>query len=118
MLLFIGDETLYKNQEGYISKHLMLLFISFSIGDDDHMLVFQNISCYCLSMIAYKIDVLETHFKTSHVIVYLTYVDIIADDVKHFKTSHVIVYPRSYGICWARKIISKHLMLLFIGNVM
>ena len=97
-----------------ISKHLMLLFIVFKnlsattllhfktshvivyrrtkSGCDTAYDIFQNISCYCLSVI------FDSEFRRA----------------VYFKTSHVIVYhsgscPRFSGIN-----ISKHLMLLFI----
>ena len=54
--------------------------------------IFQNISCYCLSL-----------FARFQLIILL-----------HFKTSHVIVYPREYEKCGTVHGISKHLMLLFI----
>ena len=77
-----------------ISKHLMLLFI-FSTPDIDIWSPgFQNISCYCLSSLRLLFRQEILYFKTSHVIVY------------HWRTAGI------YRI-W---IISKHLMLLFIGK--
>ena len=55
----------------YISKHLMLLFITFGLPVLTFLASFQNISCYCLSTNElYGLGVTED-FKTSHVIVYL-----------------------------------------------
>ena len=55
-------------------------------------LIFQNISCYCLSPVEDFLVMTVIYFKTSHVIVYL----------QRIRTRHS--YP----------LISKHLMLLFI----
>ena len=75
---------------------------------------FQNISCYCLSAILSPSPVLKCDFKTSHVIVYRVKVT-YPTQRKYFKTSHVIVYRYRSSEVGSCDIISKHLMLLFIG---
>ena len=98
-------------------------------------LLFQNISCYCLS---WRIPVGQTgqkHFKTSHVIVYrfqesFCYHSAAFQNIScyclsalimeyiwnyvNFKTSHVIVYLHNTLNLLRIIRISKHLMLLFI----
>ena len=54
------------------------------------------------------------NFKTSHVIVYLEELDNEKEKDVHFKTSHVIVYHIIVKTVGIVRIISKHLMLLFI----
>ena len=97
-----------------ISKHLMLLFIWEGTGNPAFGSSFQNISCYCLSAVNRDLFHPQSHFKTSHVIVYpvlarksihnCAFQNIscyclsalkMADKTieEHFKTSHVIVYP-------------------------
>ena len=56
--------------DSVISKHLMLLFISLLSMALTGMLLFQNISCYCLSYISGTDSASFVNFKTSHVIVY------------------------------------------------
>ena len=99
-----------------ISKHLMLLFIFFDryivfryqnfktshvivyrgiMSIDLQNAIFQNISCYCLSLE-------KKTFRGTH---------------RNFKTSHVIVYPFICNYINSNKEISKHLMLLFIPRI-
>ena len=80
-------------RSGIISKHLMLLFIAHLYVIAGHGAGFQNISCYCLSMLNNETDARKIDFKTSH----------------------VIVYRKLYPVHPWNKLISKHLMLLFIG---
>ena len=54
----------------FISKHLMLLFISLAPKLNNIGGVFQNISCYCLSVAQLNGLSNPNYFKTSHVIVY------------------------------------------------
>ena len=117
---------------------------------------FQNISCYCLSVISQNarsnriiskhlmlLFIIYTavfrqllwHFKTSHVIVYLLMGVLHSGYIRfqniscyclsvllsirlplhlYFKTSHVIVYQISVFCKMFLRLISKHLMLLFI----
>ena len=49
MLLFIGVETLETGEVMEISIHLMLLFILAQLVKENNYLLFQYISCYCLS---------------------------------------------------------------------
>ena len=60
-----------------------------------HLIVFQNISCYCLSTSEPALLRLNPHFKTSHVIVY------------RWRRKHSVAHIE----------ISKHLMLLFIPRI-
>ena len=116
MLLFICaiDYSISWNYK--ISKHLMLLFITVRCGNGTGRPEFQNISCYCLSAVNRDLFHPQSHFKTSHVIVYpvlarksihnCAFQNIscyclsalkMADKTieEHFKTSHVIVYLRA-----------------------
>ena len=54
-----------------ISIHLMLLFITVSVGFASLVNKFQYISCYCLSTSTMKSIKRNTNFNTSHVTVYL-----------------------------------------------
>ena len=97
-----------------ISKHLMLLFIFFDrfivfryqnfktshvivyrgiMSIDLQNAIFQNISCYCLSLEKKTFRGTHRNFKTSHVIVYRKEDRSSAGSAIYFKTSHVIVYP-------------------------
>ena len=77
----------------FISKHLMLLFITCSkfihLGRS-----FQNISCYCLSLRKYKRSSGGWIFQ--NISCYCLSFLIVAVQLKeaYFKTSHVIVYPK------------------------
>ena len=51
----------------------MLLFIAGASAKGGHVIIFQNISCYCLSLSAYLYLHFQHHFKTSHVIVYASH---------------------------------------------
>ena len=98
----------------YISIHLMLLFIDVNeilfgpyvlfqyiscyclsmIGlakGDDHP-VFQYISCYCLSASTASASTISSNFNTSHVTVYQWYYDSRLFTFIDFNTSHVTVY--------------------------
>ena len=92
MLLFIGFCAPLMNPIIFISKHLMLLFIDGVVRDTLGVVKFQNISCYCLS----RREVLE-------------YMELIA-------FQNISCYCLSETECAAcrHKVISKHLMLLFI----
>ena len=46
-----------------ISKHLMLLFINVPSAKGGHVIIFQNISCYCLSLQAYPGCIDMTSFQ-------------------------------------------------------
>ena len=135
MLLFIKMRIKIPTTE-YISIHLMLLFIDVNeilfgpyvlfqyiscyclsmIGlakGDDHP-VFQYISCYCLSASTASASTISSNFTTSHVTVYQWYYDSRLFTFIDFNTSHVTVYPD----CSSRRrnvyFISIHLMLLVI----
>ena len=71
----------------------MLLFIFSIVVQGLLDLAFQNISCYCLSLLKFMRCWLYLYFKTSHVIVYLDKIVYDRESDTHFKTSHVIVYP-------------------------
>ena len=113
MLLFIKMRIKIPTTE-YISIHLMLLFIDVNeilfgpyvlfqyiscyclsmIGlakGDDHP-VFQYISCYCLSASTASASTISSNFTTSHVTVYQWYYDSRLFTFIDFNTSHVTVY--------------------------
>ena len=136
MLLFIKMRIKIPTTE-YISIHLMLLFIDVNeilfgpyvlfqyiscyclsmIGlakGDDHP-VFQYISCYCLSASTASASTISSNFNTSHVTVYQWYYDSRLFTFIDFNTSHVTVYPELIQKWTMLKCISIHLMLLFIG---
>ena len=92
MLLFIGVETLETGEVMEISIHLMLLFILAQLVKENNYLLFQYISCYCLSMIQQQVPQQMQNFNTSHVTVYLLCI---------------------HQFCFFLQI-SIHLMLLFI----
>ena len=52
MLLFISKKQCTWKRYHNISKHLMLLFIDGTVVIDTEIDTFQNISCYCLSIIS------------------------------------------------------------------
>ena len=113
MLLFIKMRIKIPTTE-YISIHLMLLFIDVNEILFGPYVLFQYISCYCLSMIGlakgddhpvfqyiscYCLSdshcmSLETqwYFNTSHVTVYHNLLSVYYSANHHFNTSHVTVY--------------------------
>ena len=95
MLLFIkvSSDSLNPSFVDFKTSHVIVY--RWLNHDDGSGLLFQNISCYCLS------------FHSIH----------ISKTLCHFKTSHVIVYPWKMAWKTAGNDISKHLMLLFICNV-
>ena len=95
MLLFILRKQTEARNGTQISKHLMLLFIKLKKLYELYATKFQNISCYCLSFLP----------------------RIQTFDLRDFKTSHVIVYLLSVCSFDRKYFISKHLMLLFIGDL-
>ena len=99
-----------------ISIHLMLLFIVEQLAAGQTIIIFQYISCYCLSLISGLFQIIHLYFNTSHVTVYhpkdtntlclflisihlmLLFIHIVLPDEKknmHFNTSHVTVYLTS-----------------------
>ena len=92
MLLFIQYRKVAEHEYFIISKHLMLLFIELMRMKNENPNLFQNISCYCLSLLH------DPKYGCVH----------------HFKTSHVIVYLLRCHRSKRQSFISKHLMLLFI----
>ena len=79
--------------DGMIFQNISCYCLSYSVWWQYRtFLIFQNISCYCLSPVEDFLVMTVIYFKTSHVIVYL----------QRIRTRHS--YP----------LISKHLMLLFI----
>ena len=115
MLLFISaiDYSISWNYK--ISKHLMLLFITVRCGNGTGRPEFQNISCYCLSAVNRDLFHPQSHFKTSHVIVY---------PLGGFKLKEPLIFQNISCYCLSCRFqdqlytqtISKHLMLLFIGR--
>ncbi len=118
-----AGSTLHRS---YISKHLMLLFIEDSETETGVAEAFQNISCYCLSVVEDCMATVLCYFKTSHVIVYLpeehrTFLFpsfqniscyclsrcLIYCNLSHsnFKTSHVIVY---HAIPYLEQYVDSH----------
>ena len=97
-----------------ISIHLMLLFIGrrwLCINAD---LLFQYISCYCLSVFygvlllnPFQFQYISCYCLSIHFISYCTY-------SFYFNTSHVTVYPIYTPNIFLASSISIHLMLLFI----
>ena len=92
----------------------MLLFIKVVKQDDSHILIFQNISCYCLSF-CYSVHNIRT-ITFQNISCYCLSLDREKESIKreHFKTSHVIVYQSKEMSRHGCITISKHLMLLFI----
>ena len=96
-----------------ISIHLMLLFIDGVCGYAMFELIFQYISCYCLSLPAP--DSLDYCIISIHLM--LLFIEIVIDKQQmdiHFNTSHVTVYHIFFCWCRCSYSISIHLMLLFI----
>ena len=115
----------------------MLLFIdivfAIAAGED----IFQNISCYCLSLLAAQINHRSEDFKTSHVIVYplrrynflhskefqniscyclSEYTLDPEESARIFQNISCYCLSSSQCVLKPYKAISKHLMLLFIGG--
>ena len=61
----------FMGESGYISIHLMLLFICSPCHASIVALIFQYISCYCLSGGNSPFGMIQRNFNTSHVTVYL-----------------------------------------------
>ena len=114
MLLFIG--WIFKRTTGTnkISIHLMLLFIVTVSEQDSLRIVFQYISCYCLSLPGRIVSILTTDFNTSHVTVYPSFSASLLSSLSKFQ--YISCYCLSlYRRRWDyRNVISIHLMLLFI----
>ena len=137
MLLFISfyKPVLFRME---ISKHLMLLFIQdpHSISSlslyfkTSHVIVYPPAGTIILRSSAYfktshvivylqppdQQHSFHHHFKTSHVIVYPDALESYKRTLDHFKTSHVIVYHFRHRLIPTFRLISKHLMLLFISS--
>ena len=109
-----------------ISIHLMLLFIRMAAVGGERSIVFQYISCYCLSVSGFD-SFISAHlfqyiscyclsglslglfndqadFNTSHVTVYPLAFRLSEDSWRYFNTSHVTVYRTDMP-----RISSKHL---------
>ena len=117
MLLFITPGQASAIRLIYISIHLMLLFINNETAQVAQEILFQYISCYCLSpsgcttlvavapfqyISCYCLSVIriaiagaDGYFNTSHVTVYRRYREPASNIVTDFNTSHVTVYPCS-----------------------
>ena len=119
-----------------ISIHLMLLFIRMAAVGGERSIVFQYISCYCLSVSGFD-SFISAHlfqyiscyclsglslglfndqadFNTSHVTVYPCCTSEKSLVQLHFNTSHVTVYLPVLPTEISTPQISIHLMLLFI----
>ena len=70
MLLFIDLFDISPLCSTSISIHLMLLFINIFFPKFFRKLIFQYISCYCLSLVELHIFCNSAYFNTSHVTVY------------------------------------------------
>ena len=114
MLLFITPGQASAIRLIYISIHLMLLFINNETAQVAQEILFQYISCYCLSVIRIAIAGADGYFNTSHVTVYRRYREPASNIVTDFNTSHVTVYHIRSIVCTTLYHISIHLMLLFI----
>ena len=115
MLLFIHNLRHKWDSICSISIHLMLLFICSYRHRLSQNLVFQYISCYCLSNQRARGQSTLLYFNTSHVTVYRLLFYPCYFSFLNFNTSHVTVYLYPNGIFVVRIIISIHLMLLFIN---
>ena len=93
----------------------MLLFIDVNEILFGPYVLFQYISCYCLSASTASASTISSNFTTSHVTVYQWYYDSRLFTFIDFNTSHVTVYPELIQKWTMLKCISIHLMLLFIG---
>ena len=101
-------------EEDEISIHLMLLFIPLIQHRIAVLILFQYISCYCLSIGVITECLYSANFNTSHVIVYRLFLTGSLWNPPNFNTSHVIVYHRLRHSYRDSASISIHLMLLFI----
>ena len=139
MLLFIFLGLYSHHFIFIISIHLMLLFIPSPLDILGTFLLFQYISCYCLSSFRYLSALFDFNFNTSHVTVYLENVvsvtvwtsrfqyiscyclsgleDVLQAVENDFNTSHVTVYPAMPSNPERSILISIHLMLLFIQRI-
>ena len=117
MLLFILCGCWWSWERLYFkTSHVIVYHLTRS----NHILrpVFQNISCYCLSIIKRRIS--YSHRRISKHLMLLFIACALprsSQSQLHFKTSHVIVYRRYSCIPYRLHPISKHLMLLFIRAV-
>ena len=116
MLLFITTSYLYITLQIIISIHLMLLFIGFALYESGNTMVFQYISCYCLSLYQHSWMCLHQDFNTSHVTVYQGYHK--AGKEVWDISIHLMLLFITPGQASAIRLIyiSIHLMLLFINN--
>ena len=101
----------------YISIHLMLLFIDVNEILFGPYVLFQYISCYCLSMIGLAKG--DDHPVFQYISCYCLSVFLISlqKAVIHFNTSHVTVYHTPIIVLGSSTFISIHLMLLFIFQI-
>ena len=98
MLLFINGTTVYQILVMHhafsflISIHLMLLFIRMAAVGGERSIVFQYISCYCLSVSGFD------SFISAHLFQYISCYCLsglslgLFNDQADFNTSHVTVY--------------------------
>ena len=116
MLLFITPGQASAIRLIYISIHLMLLFINNETAQVAQEILFQYISCYCLSPSGCTTLVAVAPFQ--YISCYcLSVIRIaIAGADGYFNTSHVTVYHIRSIVCTTLYHISIHLMLLFINS--
>ena len=101
MLLFIFfDRFIVFRYQNFKTSHVIVYRGIMSI--DLQNAIFQNISCYCLSLEKKTFRGTHRNFKTSHVIVYPIATTLINNRYQYFKTSHVIVYRSKRHWCTGR----------------
>ncbi len=92
MLLFINGTMILGYSHLLISIHLMLLFIRMAAVGGERSIVFQYISCYCLSVSGFD------SFISAHLFQYISCYCLsglslgLFNDQADFNTSHVTVY--------------------------
>ena len=135
MLLFIGIlKSSNQSNHNFNTSHVTVYHDK--LKNTIQQVIFQYISCYCLSIQTVAMYYNRIYFNTSHVTVYpcnktptaseasFQYISCYCLSLKmnlesqlqlNFNTSHVTVYPYKcfFGNVWY--IISIHLMLLFIS---
>ena len=99
-----------------VSIHLMLLFIETHLKDAEDSSSFQYISCYSLSLD--RVRPLSDGWWFQYISCYsLSPIETDEDDIDTcFNTSHVTLYQKIKQIQKRIKLVSIHLMLLFIGK--
>ncbi len=114
MLLFIRASTTSLTGLSAVSIHLMLLFIQRHPEVGEAQQAFQYISCYSLSKPHYFPNREMMCFNTSHVTLYPQEKRSRAFGENSFNTSHVTLYRHILEEIIFFRVVSIHLMLLFI----